>query len=123
MVDVGINAVGAVGFKEATTEILIASGVLIPVQAITIVGAESGTSDDLDTVTLDSGFAIATGYPPIIFLTATIGDTVTVKHNTGNILNDTGADLSLTENKCVILVRIIETTNSIANSKWRCAFV
>lgn len=103
---------------EATTETLIATGVLTAAQEMVIVGAQSGTTDDLDTVNPAAGITVS-GYVQILYLTATIGDTITIKHNTGNILCNSGSDMTLTENKGAMLVRFINTTNAVANSKWR----
>lgn len=104
--------------SEVTTETLIASGVLTAEKEMVIVGAQSGTTDDLDTVNVAAGLSYS-GYVQILYLTATIGDTITIKHNTGSILCNSGADMTLTENKGVMLVRFINTTNAVANSKWR----
>ena len=103
---------------EVTTESLIAAGVLAVSAEMVIVGAQSGTTDDLDTVNVSDGIAFS-GYVQRLYLTATIGDTITVKHNTGNILCNSGADMTLTENKGAMLVRFINTTNATVNSKWR----
>lgn len=113
---------GAIGMTEVSTEVLIASGVLtVSAGGLVIVGAESGTADDLVTVNISTGLLIA-GYQVVLFLTATIGDTITIKHNTGNLLCSTGADMTLTENTAVMLVRFIGTTNAVVNNKWRVAF-
>lgn len=113
---------GAIGMTEVSTEVLIASGVLtVSAGGLVIVGAESGTADDLATVNISTGLLIA-GYQVVLFLTATIGDTITIKHNTGNLLCSTGADMTLTENTAVMLVRFIGTTNAVVNNKWRVAF-
>lgn len=113
---------GAIGMTEVSTEVLIASGVLtVSSGGLVIVGAESGTADDLVTVNISTGLLIA-GYQVVLFLTATIGDTITIKHNTGNLLCSTGADMTLTENTAVMLVRFIGTTNAVVNNKWRVAF-
>ena len=103
---------------EVTAETLISGGVLTAAQEMVIVGAQSGTADDLDTVNPATGITFS-GYVQRLYLTATIGDTITVKHNTGNILCNSGSDMTLTENKGVMLVRFINTTNAVANNKWR----
>lgn len=111
---------GGIGLTEVSTEVLIASGVLtVSTGGLIIVGAQSGTADDLDTINLATGIFPA-GYQLELALTATIGDTITVKNGTGNIVTNTGADISLTENKMVILRRFIGTTNSVVNNKWKC---
>lgn len=113
---------GAIGMTEVSTEVLIASGVLtVSAGGLVVVGAESGTADDLPTVNMTTGLLIG-GYQVVLFLTATIGDTITLKHNTGNLLCSTGADMTLTENTAVMLVRFIGTTNAVVNNKWRVAF-
>lgn len=110
---------GGYALMEISAEILIASGVLtVSTGGLIIVGAESGTTDDLATINITTGLLIA-GYQLTLYITATIGDTITIKHNTGNILCNTGADISLTENKMVILQRFIGTTNAVVNNKWR----
>jgi len=112
-------ATGAYFTGDVSTETLIAAGVLtLTADASVIVGAQSGTTDDLDTVTVSIS-TVPSGYQMVIFMTATIGDTITIKHNTGNLLCNTGADITLTENKAVMLVRFIGTTNSVVNNKWR----
>lgn len=111
---------GGYALEEISTEVLIVSGVLtVSSGGLIIVGAESGTTDDLTTINIATGLLNA-GYQLTLYLTAAIGDTITIKHNTATILCNTGADISLTENKMAILQRFIGTTNSVVNSKWRC---
>jgi hypothetical protein len=68
--------------------ILISAGVLGPTAGDIAIAAESGVTDDLDTITasadVQSGDTLA--------LSADAGDTITVKHNTGNIHLDGSAD-------------------------------
>jgi len=110
---------GGIGLTEVSAEVLIAAGVLtVSAGGLVIVGAESGTTDDLTTINLLTGVFPA-GYQLILYLTATIGDVITVKNGTGNIVTNTGADVSLTENKAVMLIRFIGTANSVVNAKWR----
>lgn len=110
----------AVCHQEPSDETLIASDILTAAQSLIVVGAESGTSDNLATVNLSTDFAAAcVGYQPLLYLTATIGDTITIKNGTGNIVCNTGADISLTENKVVMLVRFVSTTTAKVNNKWK----
>ena len=107
-------------YKEPTGETLIAAGVLTVTQDLSVVGAESGTADDLPTVNLSTDFAAArVGYQPVLRLTATIGDTITIKHGTGNILCNSGADMTLTESKIITLVRFVSTTTAEVTNTWR----
>jgi hypothetical protein len=105
---------------KAATNATITSGVLTVTQAEHIVVAESGASDDLDTINISTSLIMTSGYLEILILTAKIGQTIAIKHNTGNILCNSGADVSLTENKAAILVRFALTTTSDVNNKWRC---
>lgn len=107
-------------YQEPSDETLIASGVLTAAQDLIVVGAESGTTDDLATVNLSTAFAAASvGYQPVLRLTATIGDSITLKHNTGNLVINTGADATLTSDKVAILVRFVSTTTAKISNKWK----
>jgi hypothetical protein len=96
----------ALQLKSATT-VTIAAGVLIPTQALTIVAAQSGTTDDLDTISL-TGFTSLTDstntFRPMVILLADSGDTITVKDGTGNIQLNANADFSLTGNAQLLLI-------------------
>lgn len=71
----------------------IASGAITVEQSYNVVEAESGTTDDLDDINL---FASDLDGPALVLLKADAGDTITVKHATGNITTTTGADVTLT---------------------------
>lgn len=81
----------------------IAAGVATIQQCYAIIAAESSTSDDLDTITLGSNFGGVGTYRPMIVIQADTGDTITVKHNTGNIFLYGAADIALTGNQILIL--------------------
>ena len=85
----------------------IASGVITPAQELVTVAAESGTADDLDTINT-SGFTQLTDagvtYLPSIVIQADAGDTITVKHNTGNIALFGGVDIAITGNQALRLL-------------------
>lgn len=111
---------GGLALTEVSTEVLIASGVLtVSAGGLTIVGAQSGTADDLDTVNIGTGL-LAAGYQLIVYITATISDTITIKNGTGNIVTNTGADVTLTSAKVAMLVRFIGTTNAVVTNTWKC---
>lgn len=93
---------GSWAFRHLTsttaTLLTIASGVVTaPATTCFItIAAQTGTADDLDTATV-------TGAPRIILLQADTGDTIAVKHNTGNIKLNGGADFSLSGDKTLAL--------------------
>jgi hypothetical protein len=88
------------------TEVTLATGTLTITQSYHSVNSESGASDDLATISLGTGFtttsSIAT-YRPFVVLQAASGDTITVKHGTGNISLNGAADFVLTGNKHLLL--------------------
>ncbi|MBK8035289.1 MAG: hypothetical protein IPK17_38455 [Chloroflexi bacterium] len=93
---------GSWAFRHLTsttaTLLTIASGVVTaPATTCFItIAAQTGTADDLDTATV-------IGAPRIILLQADTGDTIAVKHNTGNIKLNGGADFSLSGDKTLAL--------------------
>lgn len=104
---------------EATGETLLSSDTLTVTQGMMVVGAESGTADNLATISLHADFTFP-GYQPVIFLKATTGDTITIKDGTGNIETNTGSDVSLTGEKMVMLVRPVGTAITGVTTKWIC---
>lgn len=94
----------------------VAAGILTPQQALCVVNGEGAANDDIVTITPGDKLTKAGYVAAPIYLTAKIGQTHTVKHGTGNIKCNTGADISLTENKMVILVPfVVTTTGDVAN--------
>lgn len=81
----------------------LASGVATIEQCFVILAAESSTSDDLDTITLGTRFGGIGTYRPCIIIQADTGDTITVKHNAGNIFLYGAADITLTGNQVLML--------------------
>lgn len=77
------------------TILTIAAGVITPTQVQHTVAAESGTADDLATITAQNN--------RLLVLRADTGDTITVKHGTGNITVLSGADITLSGNKILFL--------------------
>jgi hypothetical protein len=81
----------------AATTLTISSGAVAGgLGSYFIVAAESGTSDDLDTLTL-------TGTPRLIILQADTGDTITLKHSTGSFEFNSGGDIILTGDKTIVV--------------------
>ena len=90
-------------FAPATgTSLTIASGVVTVAQMKHVIAAETGTADDLDTITVDS--TIGSGYQGIVILRADTGDTITLKHGTGNIALPGSIDVSLSGQAVLMLV-------------------
>lgn len=96
----------------------VASGVVTIEQGFAVINGEGAANDDIVTITPGTKLT-KTSYGQVIYITAKIGQTHLVKHNTGNILCNTGADISLTENKVVMLVKFVTTTTANVNNKWR----
>lgn len=85
-----------------STTLTIATGVVTATQGYHLIAAESSTTDDLDTISLDSALNLGT-YRPFLALKADSGDTITVKHGTGNIVLNAAGDFSLTDAKMLLL--------------------
>lgn len=97
----GIATLGAIGFDAATT-LTISSGTIIINQGTHTIAAESGTADDLDTIQ----FVGIGGVAPntmLLVLQADTGDTITIKHGTGNISLNGAADFELSGSKRLLL--------------------
>lgn len=112
-------ATGGYFHKEVAAETLLVSDALTVTQSIMVVGAQSGTADDLATITLHADFTFP-GYQPAIYLKATTGDTITIKDGTGNIETNSGSDVSLTGEKMVMLIRPVGTAITGVTAKWIC---
>lgn len=78
--------------------VTLASGVGAPAthKVLLMIAAETGTADDLVTLTL-------AGQPRLLLLKADTGDTITLKHATGNIYLSSGLDFALSGNKTICL--------------------
>lgn len=100
--DKALLGAGAWAFRHLTsttsTTVTLASGAAtIPATTcFVILAAETGTADDLDTATV-------TGAPRIILFQADSGDTITVKHSTGNIELNGATDFALSGDKTLAL--------------------
>jgi len=94
--------VPAVTINDATI-LTIASGVVTQTQEFHKLAAQTGTTDDLDTVTpLNESTTLVT-YRPKLIIMADTGDTITVKHNTGNISLAGAAHIALTGENVLVL--------------------
>ena len=86
----------ALALKAAST-LNIASGVITVTQQYHVLAAESGTTDDVDTISM--GFTNLTvksnTYYPLLCLTADSGDVITLKDGTGNLSLPNGDDIAI----------------------------
>jgi len=76
----------------------LSSGIATLSQTLTILAAESGTSDDCAT------FSAAKGHGDLLVVQADSGDTITIKHGTGNISTTSGEDLTLSGSDLLMFV-------------------
>jgi hypothetical protein len=90
-----------IAFSRGAT-LTISSGAITVTQRNHIVAAETGTTDDLATITNGINFSDDT-VEAQIRLQADTGDTITLKHGTGNIEVPGGADFTLASDATVIL--------------------
>jgi hypothetical protein len=83
-----------------STALTIASGVITVSQFDHVVSAQTGVTDDLDTIS-PSGYtklsAMGVTYRPFLCLIAAAGHTITLKHATGNLDLPGDADIDLTD--------------------------
>lgn len=104
-----LNAAGLVPvLVSETTELTIASGAMTIVGMEHTVSSESGTSDTLDTINLNSTLLSALlGLGMLLLLTAKTGHTITLTHQTGSttygIKTTDERDFVMTENKPALL--------------------
>ncbi len=93
------------------TVLTIAAGVVTATQMLHTIAAESGAADDLDTITAGHSNLSCVGltFRPIVILRADTGDTITIKHGTGNVLFGNSADFELSGN--IVLSLIYNGTN------------
>jgi hypothetical protein len=81
---------------NATAEaVTISGGVVTVTRAYAELNAQTGSSDDLDTITITDG--------KFAFLRAATGDTITLKHGTGNISCIGNADIAISGNDTVLI--------------------
>lgn len=88
----------------AATLLTIASGVIVVTRSFHIVAAETGTTDDIDTITAERN-------QTFLVLKADTGDTITVKNGTGNIALPSG-DMTISGDQAMLL--FYDGTNWVA---------
>ena len=90
---------GNLGFGSDT--LTIATGAIVPDRSHHVIAAESGTADDLDTITntnVDDG--------SLLLLRADTGDTITVRDGQDNIYLARDTNAVLDENHALLLMRV-----------------
>jgi hypothetical protein len=95
----------AVRFLDAS-QLNIASDAATPTRVFHTLNAESASADDLVTLNTSGFVQLADSsntYRPFVILMAAAGDTITVKHGTGNIELNSAADFALSGNKLLLL--------------------
>lgn len=85
-------------FLAATPLTITAGGAITPTRQLHTVTSNSGTTDNLDTITMDEGRSVE--------LVATTGHTITIRDGIGNLYTFSGSDMVLTEAKAVRATRI-----------------
>lgn len=83
----------------------IAGGIVVLEQSLCIITTESGASDDLNTITPGDKLT-KTGYQAVLYIKAAAGKTIVLKHGVDNISCSTAADISLTGERTLCLVRM-----------------
>ena len=96
---------GMYGNTPATSTIAIATGVATPTDSVTVVAAETGTTDTLDKLAITN-----TNEYDLIYLFADTGDTITLTHTAsptadGQVVTVGSANETLSTTKPTILIR------------------
>jgi len=98
------NQIGILGFDNVNK--LLSTGAFVISDTFQNIQAESGTADDLDTIT-----ATDAQVNDIVIIKADTGDTITVKHGTGNIQLPGGLDIVLDAAQLSRLILVYDGTN------------
>lgn len=93
----------AAAFKTATT-LTISGDVVTVTQSVHIIAAQTGTTDDLDTITDGIDDQTAAGLP-LLLLIADSGDTITLKHGADNIVAGNSKDITMDDTNWVLLLK------------------
>jgi hypothetical protein len=91
----GIQAHDSVLLNTTAEAVAIAAGVATITRAYAELTSQSGTSDDVDTITLTNG--------KFAFVRAASGHTIVLKHGTANITVDGGGNVTLSGNETALV--------------------
>ena len=94
----GIQELAGINLKDETV-LTITAGSVTATQSMHSISAQTGVTDDLDSIVPGKG----TG--DLIFISADAGDTITIRHNIGNIVTGDGENISLSGDKTLLLLK------------------
>ncbi len=100
------TSMNALALQDWST-LTIATGVVTATQSQHIIAVEpNGATDDLVTITVGHSNLSSAGitFRPWLLITADTGDTITLKHGTGNIACSTNQDIVLDDEMYILLV-------------------
>lgn len=106
----GFLTAGMVAFDAQTEVTITVGGDITITQAYHTVASNSGTTDTLNTITIDAGLLAAIGNAiPCVVLRAKVGHTITVAHDAapsvGEIALSGGVNVDLVNEKIIVLWR------------------
>lgn len=87
----GLNSYSTLGLKNPTT-LSITDGVITVSQSSNIISSQTGTEDDLDTISIERA---SSQFSPFVVLKATSGHTITLTTN-GNFAGDSSIEITST---------------------------
>ncbi len=105
-------SLGFLRFKNAVSG-TIASGELTVSQSFMTVSSESGTTDNLDTLTVDTDLTMPSDYVELVMLRAATGHTITIRDAQDNIVTNSGNNFAFTDVQVALLLRV-------AADQWVC---
>jgi len=95
----GMQEFRGLNFADPTI-LTLSSDACTATQTLHIIAAQSGTTDNLATITA------AKGVGDLLIIAADTGDTITIKHSTGNIRTCDARDATITPDSVAILLRM-----------------
>lgn len=91
----GVQAFDSILANATAEAVVIATGVATITRMYATLTSQTGTTDDVDTITITNG--------KLAFIRATATHTITLKHGTGNITIDGGSDVVITGNETALV--------------------
>jgi len=99
------TSMAGIAFQDYSV-LTIVSGVVTVTKMLHTVAAETGTADNLDTLTVGNSALLSGGvtFRPFLVLQADAGDTITIRHAEDNIYIPGAANVTLTENNLALFM-------------------